>query len=57
MKEFVLRFVTNDAGVDLVEYTLLAGLLALAGLAGFGATGESISSILGNLAKHLAVPQ
>ena len=50
----MLRFADDAAGVDLVEYALLAGLVALAAVAGLASVGSSLSSFLGGLDVYLA---
>jgi len=39
------RFMTEESGEDLIEYSLLLGAVALAGLAAIGGTGTSIGSL------------
>ena len=53
MKQYMLRFAGDAAGVDLVEYALLAGLVTLAAVAGLSSVGSSISSFLGGLDRYL----
>ena len=48
------RFAADAAGVDLVEYALLAGLITLAAAAALTGVGSSISSMLGGLDLYLA---
>lgn len=45
MKEIVLRFLFEDAGQDLVEYTLLLAFVGLASAALFINAGGSVSGI------------
>ena len=45
MKQFVSRFVREDQGQDLVEYTLLLAFVALASAALFINAGTSIGGI------------
>jgi pilus assembly protein Flp/PilA len=54
MKQYLLRFAADTAGVDLVEYALLAGLVTLAAAAGLSSVGSSISSLFGGLDTYLA---
>lgn len=54
MKSSMLRFAADTAGVDLVEYALLAGLVTLAVVAGLTSVGSSVSSLLGGLDLYLA---
>jgi Flp pilus assembly pilin Flp len=53
MKQYMLRFAGDAAGVDLVEYALLAGLVTLAAAAGLSSVGSSLSSFLGGLDRYL----
>jgi len=45
MKEFMRRFVQDEQGQDLVEYTLLLAFVCLAAAALFINAGQSISGI------------
>jgi Flp pilus assembly pilin Flp len=45
MKEFILRFIREDEGQDLVEYTLLLAFVCLASAALFINAGQSIGGI------------
>jgi Flp pilus assembly pilin Flp len=56
VKRFLLRFQADAAGVDLVEYAMLAGVVTLAAAAGLGATGESIRELLDALAGFMELP-
>jgi Flp pilus assembly pilin Flp len=47
MKELLVRFMREDQGQDLVEYTLLLAFVCLASAALFIAAGGSISNIWG----------
>ena len=42
MKNLIVRFVREDAGQDLIEYTLLAGLISLASILAITALGPAI---------------
>ena len=41
----VTRLITEDRGADLIEYALLAGLLALATIAGTSGIGSAMSAL------------
>ena len=56
MKRSLLRFRGDVAGVDLVEYAMLAGLVALAAAAGLSATGTSIIALLARLGGFIELP-
>jgi len=45
MKEFILRFVREEEGQDLVEYTLLLAFVCLASAALFINAGNSVGGI------------
>ncbi|MFL6446379.1 MAG: Flp family type IVb pilin [Bryobacteraceae bacterium] len=45
LKQRINEVLRQENGQDLIEYTLLLALIALAGAATFGAIGRSISSI------------
>ena len=47
MKQFLLRFVRDEDGQDLVEYTLLLAFVCLASAALFIGAGASLSGIWG----------
>ncbi len=42
MKSLIVRFVREDAGQDLIEYALLAGLISLASVLAITALGTAI---------------
>jgi Flp pilus assembly pilin Flp len=45
MKQFVARFVSEEQGQDLIEYTLLLAFVALASAALFIGAGNSVQGI------------
>jgi pilus assembly protein Flp/PilA len=45
MKNLFNRFVREEAGQDLIEYALLAGLISLVCVAAITATGTSVGNI------------
>ena len=45
MKNLFNRFVREDAGQDLIEYALLAGLISLICVAAITTTGSAVNSI------------
>jgi len=47
MKQFLVRFLREDDGQDLIEYTLLLGFVALASAALFIGAGNAAQSIWG----------
>lgn len=50
----VQRFVKDENGQDLIEYTLLLAFVALASAAVFTSTGQSISGIWGSASTQLS---
>jgi len=54
MKNFLIRFVKDEQGQDLIEYTLLMAFIALASAAIFVNAGKSISGIWGAASNQLA---
>ena len=54
MKAFLKRFVQEEEGQDLIEYTLLMAFIALASASIFVSAGTSVSSIWGNANTQLA---
>jgi len=53
MKNMIVRFVRDDQGQDLVEYTLLLAFVCLASAAMFINAGTSISGIWNVANSHL----
>lgn len=49
MKNLFSRFVREEAGQDLIEYALLAGLIALVCVATITSAGKKVSSLFGNV--------
>lgn len=54
MKNMIMRFVKDEQGQDLIEYTLLMAFIALASAAVFTNAGKSISGIWGNASTQLS---
>jgi pilus assembly protein Flp/PilA len=51
--ETLTRFIHEDDGQNLVEYALLAGLVALVVMTAVGSVGTSISGLYGRLAERI----
>jgi Flp pilus assembly pilin Flp len=51
------RFLRDEAGVDLVEYAMLAGFLMLASYAALSGMGSSIVGFLGDVDEYLGTVQ
>ncbi len=49
MKNLFARFVREEAGQDLIEYALLAGLIALVCVATITSAGTKVSQLFGNV--------
>ena len=54
MKEFICRFVREEEGQDLVEYTILLAFVALASAALFISAGGSVGGIWSATNSRLA---
>jgi Flp pilus assembly pilin Flp len=50
----ILRFLKDESGQDLIEYTLLMAFVALASAAIFVSAGSSISGIWGSASTQLS---
>jgi len=53
MKNILMRFVKDEQGQDLIEYTLLMAFIALASAAIFVNAGTSIKGIWTNVSSQL----
>jgi pilus assembly protein Flp/PilA len=49
----VIKFLKAEDGQDLIEYALLAALIALAAVVAMTATGNSINSVFNSIAGQL----
>lgn len=54
MKNMIMRFVKDEQGQDLIEYTLLMAFVALASAAIFINAGTSIKGIWGSASTQLS---
>lgn len=54
MKNLFMRFVQDEQGQDLIEYTLLMAFIALASAAIFSAAGTSVSKIWSSAGTNLS---
>jgi Flp pilus assembly pilin Flp len=54
MKAFVTKFCKEENGQDMVEYSLLLGFIALAGIALMNTAGTNIKTIWTNIQTNLA---
>jgi len=53
MKTLIDRFIREDEGQNLVEYALLAGLVALVALAALTTIGTRVNTVFGNIRDKL----
>ena len=53
LKELFIRLVQEDSGQDLIEYALVAALIALGALAGIKALGNDIATVFNNVGNSL----
>lgn len=56
MKDFVQRFLKDDAGAAMVEYALLVALIALVAIVGVTAAGTSINAQFTKISCKIATP-
>ncbi|HVV45718.1 MAG TPA: Flp family type IVb pilin [Bryobacteraceae bacterium] len=54
MKNLIMRFVKEEDGQDLIEYTLLMAFIALASAAVFVNAGNSVSQIWSSASTQLS---
>ena len=54
MKNFIINFLREESGQDLIEYTLLMAFIALASAAIFISAGGSVATIWSNASNQLA---
>ena len=54
MKNFMRRLITETEGQDLIEYALLAALIALAAITAMTSLGTAINTKFGNVSTQLA---
>ena len=53
MKSLFNRFVREEAGQDLIEYALLAGLISLVCVLAITNAGTKVSALFGNVAASI----
>ena len=53
MKNLFNRFVREEAGQDLIEYALLAGLISLICVLAITNAGTAVSTLFGNVAASI----
>jgi pilus assembly protein Flp/PilA len=53
MKNLFVRFVRNEEGQDLIEYSLLCALIAVAAIAAMNLLADDINAIFGEIGAAL----
>jgi pilus assembly protein Flp/PilA len=53
MKNLIARFINEEEGQDLIEYSLLAALIAVAAIVIITATGTGINAVFGKVNNSL----
>jgi pilus assembly protein Flp/PilA len=53
MKQLVTRFLNDDSGQDLIEYALVAAVIALGAIAAMGTLQNAISNAFGGVGNSL----
>ncbi|WP_026617044.1 Flp family type IVb pilin [Ensifer aridi] len=53
MKNLLVRFVRNESGATAIEYSLIAGLIAVGIIAATSAVGTDISGLFGRISAKL----
>jgi len=53
-REALKNLLRDDCGQDLIEYALVAGLVALGAVAALGALGTTISTAIGSVGTSLS---
>jgi len=56
MRNFIVRFVRDEEGQDLVEYAMLLAFIALIAIAGVRTLGTTVNSFFANVATSLNTP-
>ncbi|CAB5284157.1 Flp/Fap pilin component [Burkholderia multivorans] len=56
MKAIIKRFLKEETGVTAIEYGLIAGLIAVAIVAGVSSIGGSLGNMFTNLGKCITSP-
>jgi Flp pilus assembly pilin Flp len=54
MRQHFIRFINDEQGQDLIEYTLLMAFIALASAAIFVSAGSSLTGIWGTASNQLS---
>lgn len=53
MKAILVRLLRDDRGQDLIEYALLAGLIAVVAVAAITSTGTAVQGLFGTVATQV----
>lgn len=54
MKAILVRLLRDDRGQDLIEYALLAGLIAVVAVAAITQTGTAVQGLFGTVATQVS---
>ena len=54
MTRAIQTFINDDSGADLIEYALVAGLVALAAVATLGVVGGNLNSLYQQISTKIA---
>jgi pilus assembly protein Flp/PilA len=55
MKDFLLRFATDESGATAVEYGLIVAFIAVAIVVGAGTLGKNLNNVFNNLSTKITV--
>lgn len=53
MNNLLCKLYTDDSGQDLIEYALIAALIALVAIAALSSIGAQVSGVMGDVATSL----
>ena len=53
MKQLMTNLLKDESGQDLIEYALIAALIALVAIAALSSVGTQVSGVLGDVATSL----
>jgi pilus assembly protein Flp/PilA len=56
MRSIIRHFATDESGATVVEYAVLAGIIALGIIVSVGAIRDSLNGMLNNASSHLQQP-
>jgi pilus assembly protein Flp/PilA len=53
MKQLMTKFMNDESGQDLIEYALIAALIALVAISALTSVGSKVSGVLSSIASSL----